>query len=63
MAFGMHIYFNMDVKRSIGILGMQPTILDALHNCLKPKNLSIMFHDFPLYFSEFPLYISDMWGS
>ena len=29
----MHIHFNMGVKRSGRASGMQPTILDILHNC------------------------------
>ena len=33
--FGMHIYFNMGVKRSVRASGMQPTIFDILHNCVK----------------------------
>ena len=39
MAFDMHIYVNMGVKRSVRTLGMQPTILDILQNCFQGRKL------------------------
>ena len=37
LALGMHIHFNIGVKRRFGTLGMQPTILDIQKHCLKAK--------------------------
>ena len=39
LSFGMHIYFNMVVKRSVRTSGMQQTCLDILQNCFEGQKL------------------------
>ena len=57
LSFGMHIYFNMGVKRSVRTAGMQQTFLDILQNCFEGQKLKYSVSWFFLCIFQNFLYI------